>query len=71
MSGETRELLNICEQLPAAQRAEVADFDRFLLARIEARAPQDLTQQWLTRARGAAKAGVTTDGIMELTRGEP
>ncbi len=33
MSGETQELLSICEQLPAAKRVEVADFARFLLAR--------------------------------------
>jgi hypothetical protein len=33
MSAETQELLSICEQLPEAKRAEVADFARFLLAR--------------------------------------
>jgi len=33
MSVETQELLSICEQLPEAKRAEVADFARFLLAR--------------------------------------
>jgi hypothetical protein len=33
MSFETQELLSICEQLPEAKRAEVADFARFLLAR--------------------------------------
>jgi hypothetical protein len=33
MSSETQELLEICEQLPEAKRAEVADFARFLLAR--------------------------------------
>jgi hypothetical protein len=33
MSVETQELLSICEQLPQAKRAEVADFARFLLAR--------------------------------------
>jgi hypothetical protein len=33
MSTETRELIEICEQLPEAKRAEVADFARFLLAR--------------------------------------
>lgn len=32
MSTETRELVEICEQLPEAKRAEVADFARFLLA---------------------------------------
>jgi Protein of unknown function (DUF2281) len=32
MSGETQELIDICEQLPEAKRIEVADFARFLLA---------------------------------------
>jgi hypothetical protein len=35
MSVETQELVRICEQLPEAQRAEVADFALFLLARNE------------------------------------
>ncbi len=35
MSEATQELIDICEQLPEAQRAEVADFARFLLARNE------------------------------------
>jgi hypothetical protein len=33
MSIETQELMRICESLPEAKRAEVADFARFLLAR--------------------------------------
>ena len=33
MSTETKELIDICEQLPAAKRTEVTDFARFLLAR--------------------------------------
>jgi hypothetical protein len=33
MSSETREVLEICEQLPDLERAEVADFARFLLAK--------------------------------------
>jgi len=33
MSAETKELIEICEQLPAAKRTELADFARFLLAR--------------------------------------
>jgi hypothetical protein len=32
MSIDTRDLVEICEQLPEAKRAEVADFARFLLA---------------------------------------
>lgn len=34
MSGETQEIVDICEALPDAQRHEVADFARFLLARL-------------------------------------
>jgi len=33
MSTETQELIAICQRLPEAKRAEVADFARFLLAR--------------------------------------
>jgi uncharacterized protein (DUF433 family) len=33
MSGETQELLHLYEKLPEAERAEVADFARFLVAR--------------------------------------
>lgn len=32
MSTETRDLIEICEQLPAAKRMAVADFARFLPA---------------------------------------
>jgi hypothetical protein len=39
MSSDTRELIEICEQLPQAKRAEVADFARFLLA-------QQADQRW-------------------------
>jgi hypothetical protein len=33
MSTDTQELIRICEMLPQDQRAEVADFARFLLAK--------------------------------------
>lgn len=33
MSGQTQELIQICEQLPDAERAELADFARFLLVK--------------------------------------
>ena len=32
-SAETQELLSICEQLPETERAELANFARFLLAK--------------------------------------
>ena len=33
MSSNTRQLIEICEQLPESDQAEVADFARFLLAK--------------------------------------
>jgi hypothetical protein len=35
MSTGTRELIELCEKLPEAQREEVVDFARFLLARAD------------------------------------
>lgn len=35
MSNETQELVRICEALPEDERAEVADFARFLLAKYD------------------------------------
>lgn len=72
MSVEAEELLRICEQLPEAKRAELADFARFLLDRSGGGgAPQGAVDRWLAAARGAARPGVTTDEVMALTRGEP
>jgi hypothetical protein len=71
MSTDTRELIELCERLPAAQRAEVADFARFLLARNAGAASAGAMERWLAAARGAARPGVTTDEVMALTRGEP
>ena len=71
MSSETQEILRICEQLPAARRAEVADCARALLAGSGDPESQGAVARWLVGARGAAKPGVTTDQLMALTRGEP
>jgi hypothetical protein len=35
MSTNTRELIEVCERLPEAEQAEVADFARFLLSKHE------------------------------------
>lgn len=35
MSTATQEIIRLCEALPAEKRAEVADFARFLLLRVE------------------------------------
>jgi hypothetical protein len=72
MSSETKQLVEICERLPEAQRAEVADFARCLLAKNQSSALyNDVAERWLSTARGAAKPGVTTDQVMALTRDEP
>lgn len=39
MSTETRELIEICERLPEAKQAEVANFARFLLS-------QEADERW-------------------------
>ena len=69
MSVETQELLNICEQLPQAKRAELTDFARLLLAKDE-NTHSGETQRWLTIAQGAAKMSMSTDELMKITRGE-
>jgi hypothetical protein len=71
MSSETQDLIQICEQLPEAQRIEVADFARFLLAKKTDAPRREAAERWLAGAGGAAKPGVTTDQVMALTRGEP
>lgn len=72
MSIETREVLELCERLPAAERAAVANFARSLLARTGgAAASTGAVERWLVTARGVARPGVTTEGVMTLTRGEP
>ena len=74
MSTDTQELLAVCEQLPEAARAEVADFARFLLAKAEALLPREVTdgaaERWFASTRGVAIAGVTTEQVMAMTRGE-
>ncbi len=71
MSTDTKQLIEICEQLPQAQRVEVAEFARLLLAKSrDATSRSEVTQRWLAGARGAARAGMTTDQVMALTRGE-
>jgi hypothetical protein len=72
MSSDTQELVNTYEKLPPAQRVEVADFARFLLAKLGSNGAgqTEAVERWLGTARGAAKPGVTTDQVMELTRGE-
>jgi len=70
MSTQTKELIEICEQLPEDQRAEVADFARFLLEKNGTGSQRELAERWLASSHGAAMAGVTTAQVMSMTRGE-
>ena len=61
------EIESAIEQLPARQVAELAAW----LAEHRARLfPAPSADDWLKRARGAARPGVTTAEVMSLTRGE-
>ncbi|MFN0051776.1 MAG: hypothetical protein ACKV0T_06275 [Planctomycetales bacterium] len=55
------------EHLPPEQVEELAIWLETHRARRAAPSPADT---WLTRARGAARAGVTTAEVMALTRGD-
>jgi hypothetical protein len=55
------------EHLPAPQVDELAIWLEAHRARRAAPPPAD---DWLTRARGAARPGVTTAEVMALTRGD-
>ena len=55
------------EDLPARQVDELAGWLETLRAR---RATPPPVESWLQRARGAARAGVTTADVMALTRGD-
>jgi hypothetical protein len=61
------EIESAIEGLTAAQVVELAAWLDQYRAR---RAMQPLDAAWLERARGAARPGATTEGVMALTRGE-
>ena len=61
------EIEDAVEKLPAAQVEELLGWlEGFRLRRAT---PLPI-ESWLERARGAARAGATTENIMALTRGE-
>jgi hypothetical protein len=61
------EIESAIERLTAPQVAElVAWLEQFRVRR----AMQPPDDAWLERARGSARPGVTTEGVMALTRGE-
>jgi hypothetical protein len=55
------------ERLPAPQQDQLARWFEQLRTR---RAPVVPVEKWLETARGAARAGVTTDDVIRLSRGE-
>ena len=55
------------ERLPSAEVEEVAAWLESLRGR---RAARTTVNEWLSRATGVAKPGVTTDDILKMTRGE-
>ncbi len=65
--SDIAEIEHAIENLPAQQVEELAVWLDALRAR---RATPPLVEDWLGRARGAARHGETTAKIMALTRGE-
>ncbi len=61
------EIEDAIEKLPAPQLEELADW---LEALRQKRTACPVVEDWLRRARGAARPGETTEKIMALTRGE-
>ena len=61
------EIERAIEQLPDA---EVEQLRIWLGQRLAERRVRPAADDWLKRARGAARPGVTTDSIMAMTRGE-
>lgn len=55
------------EKLPAPQMDELAGWLEALRVR---RATPPPVENWLQRARGAARSDATTANVMDLTRGE-
>jgi hypothetical protein len=61
------EIETAIERLPAPEVAELAAWLEQHRARCATQPPAD---EWLNRARGAARPGVTTDQLLALTRDE-
>ena len=61
------EIENAIECLSGAEVAELAAWMEQFRVRHATEPP---VEGWLERARGAARPGITTEGVMGLTRGE-
>lgn len=62
-----REIEAAIEELPAPQVDELADWLETL--RVRRTTPPQI-EEWLESARGAALPGISTAGVLALTRGE-
>jgi hypothetical protein len=55
------------ERLPEPQ---IEELSKWLDRRLAAKSDLSALEEWLKQARGAAAPGVTTDALMQATRGE-
>ncbi len=62
-----KEIERAIEQLP---HAELLSLAAWIDTKVQAPIPAIPAKAWLEKARGAAQAGVTTAGVMVLTRSE-
>jgi hypothetical protein len=65
MSTETQELVRICEQLPKAQRAQVANYARSLLSETRVKRAEHAQSAVATRPHAASRFGFAS-GLFEI-----
>lgn len=70
MSTTETELIERIRQLPPSARAEVKTFLDFLAWRYQTEQPQAQGNTLIAALRGQATTDLTTDEILEITRGE-
>lgn len=63
-------LAEIEQAIEALPPRDVEALSVWLENRRKAQAGKPPVEQWLARARGTAAPGVTTDGVLAMTRGE-
>ena len=63
-------LAEIEQAIEALPPRDVEALAAWLEKRRQARAPVPPVERWLERARGTAAPGVTTEGVLAMTRGE-
>jgi hypothetical protein len=74
MSAETMEIVTLCEALPAAKRAEVTDFARFLLERstgsygLSANELHTVSRHFHAKAQTARRKGLSREFTGDINR---